>query len=90
MDVKNALSRNVVAFGLGKVDREVPIPVSKGIGVIVKRHLEGGTLEPGDGAGHVDHLEDRLEPSDQAGAADELQLAISLSVQSAEAVVADR
>ena len=84
------MTRRFVSYSLGKVDREVTIPVSEGIGVIVERHLEACTLEPGDRASNIGDLENWLEPRDQPITRHELQLAVSLTIQPAEAVVADR
>jgi hypothetical protein len=90
VDVERALTRRIVSFSLGEVDGEVTIPVSEGIGHIVERRLETCTLEPGDRSSHVGNLEDRLEPRDQPPSRHELQLTVSLSIQTIEAVVADR
>jgi hypothetical protein len=38
------MTRTFIHPSLGEVDREIPIPVSKRIGVIVQRHLEARTL----------------------------------------------
>ena len=58
------MTRQIVPDGLGEVNGEIPISVSEGVGVVVERHLEPGTLEPGNRASHVGHLEDRLESRD--------------------------
>jgi hypothetical protein len=75
---------------LRKVDGEIAIPVSKGIGVVVERDLETRTLEPSDRTIHICHLENRLESRDQPLPRYQLELAVSLSIQSAQAVMADR
>jgi hypothetical protein len=90
VDVEKAVARKFVSCSLGKVDREVPIPVSEGIGVIVERHLETRALEPGNRVSHIGDIEDRREPRNQPTPLHELQLAVSLSIQPGEAVVADR
>jgi hypothetical protein len=84
------LTRRFVSYTFGKVDREVTIPVSEGIGVIVERHLEACTLEPGDRPSNIGDLENWLKPRDQPIALHELQLAVSLPIEPGEAVVADR
>ena len=83
VDVESTVTRRFAAASVRKVDREVAIPMGEGIGVIVERHVESGTLEPGGRAGHVGNLEDRLEPRDQPRARHELQLAVSLAVSPA-------
>ena len=90
VDVEKTVTRKFVACSLCEVDCEVPIPVSKGIGLVVERRLEARTLEPGDRASHIGDLENRLEPRDQPSSGHEFQLAVSLSIQPGEAVVADR
>jgi len=90
VDVEKAVTRKFVVCSLSKVDCEVPIPVSEGVGVTVERRLEARTLEPGDRASHIGDLENRLEPRDQPSTGHELQLTVSLPIQPAEAVVADR
>ena len=89
-DVESTVTRRLVRYSLGEVDREVTIPVGEGIRVIVERHLESCTFEPGDRASKIGDLEDQLEPRDQPGARHQLQLAVPLPIQSGEAVVADR
>ena len=51
------MTREFVSGSPGKVDGEVPIPVSEGIGVIVNRYGEAQTLEPRDRASHIGDLE---------------------------------
>ena len=48
VDVENTVTREIFFPSLGKVHREVSIPVSERICVIVDRHFEARTLEPGD------------------------------------------
>ena len=77
------------SLSLGKVDGQVPIAMSEGIGVVVDGRLEARTLEPGDRTSHIGDLEDWFETGDQPLPRHELELAISLPIQPAEAVVAD-
>ena len=51
-----------VTSGSGKVNRQVPITVGEGIGVVVERHLEARPIEPGSRTSYVSHPEDRLQP----------------------------
>jgi hypothetical protein len=90
VDVENTVTRKFVSCSLRKVDGEIAIPVSKGIGVVVERDLETRTLEPSDRTIHICHLENRLESRDQPLPRYQLELAVSLSIQSAQAVMADR
>ena len=90
VQIQRTVTRTLVSCCAGKVDREVSIPVSERIGVIVQRRLKARSLVPGDRTRHTGDLEDRLEPRDQPRPAHELQLTVALTVQAAEAVVADR
>jgi hypothetical protein len=90
VDVENTVTRKFVSRSLGKMDCEVPIPVSEGIGVIVERQPEACTLETGDRASHTGDLENCLDSRDQPISRHELQLAVPLTIQPGEAVVADR
>jgi hypothetical protein len=65
VEVKSAVTWNFVVFWLGEVDRKIAVPMSDGIGVIVKRDIETRSLEPGGRAGYVGDLEDGLESRDQ-------------------------
>ena len=67
VNVERTVTRKFVSYNLGKVDREVPISTSEGIGVVVERRFEACPFEPGDRASHVSDLEDRLESGDQPG-----------------------
>jgi hypothetical protein len=72
------------------VDREVPVPVGEGVTIVVERDLEARTLEPGDRTSHIGDFENRFKPSNQPSSGHQLQLAVPLTIQPCEAVVADR
>ncbi len=90
MEVQGAVTSSFVAFCMCKVDREVAGSVRKRIRRIVERHVESSLLEPRDRARYVADLENWLEPRDHPRPGHQLQLAVSLSIQSREAVMADR
>jgi hypothetical protein len=90
VDVENTVTRKFVSASLGKVDGEISIPVSKGVGVVVDRHLEARPFEPRRRTSHICNLEDRLESRDQPLSRYELELAVSLPIQTGQAVVTDR
>ncbi len=64
VDIESTVTRRFVSYSLGKMDREIPIPVNKGVRFIVEGHPEAQTLKPNDRASYVGHLEDRIEPGD--------------------------
>ena len=88
--VENSVASCFILRCLGKMNREVSVSVRECIGVVVERHIESRAAEPGNGAGHISDLEDGLKTGHQPCARHELQLAVSLSIEPVEAVVADR
>src|ERR1700733_14742233 len=62
VNVDSPLSRKFVSDSLGKVNREVPVPVGEGIAVIVERHPEARILEPSDRSSDIGNFENWLEP----------------------------
>jgi hypothetical protein len=89
VDVKSTLTGKFVTSSLCEVDCEIPVPMRKGIGVIMEGHLEARPLEPGDRSSDVSHSEDRFKPSDDPRSGHELQLTVPLTVEAAKAVVTD-
>ena len=90
VEVKDTVTRKFVSGHLGQVDREIAFSMREGVGVVMQRRLETCTGEPPDGTRHICHLEDRLESPHQPLPRHELELAVPLSVQSAQAAMADR
>jgi len=80
VQVEDTVTRKVIPSCLSKMDREVPIPVSEGIGVIVEGHVETCTFEPGNRANHIGDLENWFEPRDHPRIRHELQLAVPLTI----------
>ena len=90
VNVESSMPRTFVACSSGQVDREVPIPVSEGVRVIVERRLEASTFEPCDRPRNIRDLEDWLVSRDQPFLRHELKLAISLCIQPVQAAVTNR
>ena len=81
VNVENSVTSCFILRCLGKVNREVSVSVRERVGVVVERHIESRTAEPGNGAGHISDLEDRLKTGHQPCTRYELQLAVSLSIE---------
>lgn len=78
MDVQGPVTREGAVLGLRQMDREVAIPVGKGIGLVVEGRFEPELLVEDERPTHVCHLEYGLEASHQPFPRNQLQLTVSL------------